>query len=155
MGWQKALLVKFHHPILVTQPWHYTESQHQCYGWNCLQLAAWNWWNWLNAVIRANIQSIHYLNKKGYSHLLTKMFLLILFFTFFSFYFSTTNGHYTTYLEGCFPFHVIFKLSWGHPRQAGHGGEVWQNVVHWGREWQTTSVFLPWEPHEQYEKAKW
>ena len=22
-------------------------------------------------------------------------------------------------------------------------------------EWQTTSVFLPWEPHEQYEKAKW
>ena len=31
---------------------------------------------------------------------------------------------------------------------------VWQNVVHWRREWQTTSVFLPWEPHEQYEKAK-
>ena len=30
----------------------------------------------------------------------------------------------------------------------------WQNVVHWRREWQTTSVFLPWEPHEQYEKAK-
>ena len=33
--------------------------------------------------------------------------------------------------------------------------EIWQNVVHWRREWQTTSVFLPWEPHEQYEKAKW
>ena len=50
------------------------------------------------------------------------------------------------------------KLShamWGHPRQAGHGGEVWQNVVHWRREWQTTSVFLPWESHERYEKAKW
>ena len=50
------------------------------------------------------------------------------------------------------------KLShamWGHPRRAGHGGEVWQNVVHWRREWQTTSVFLPWEPHAQYEKAKW
>ena len=50
------------------------------------------------------------------------------------------------------------KLShamWGHPRWAGHGGEVWQNVVHWRREWQTTSVFLPWKPHEQYEKAKW
>ena len=50
------------------------------------------------------------------------------------------------------------KLShavWGHPRQMGHGGEVWQNVVHWRREWQTTSVFLPWEPQEQqYEKAK-
>ena len=28
----------------------------------------------------------------------------------------------------------------------------WQNVVHWRREWQTTSVFLPWEPHEQYER---
>ena len=28
------------------------------------------------------------------------------------------------------------------------------NVVHWRREWQTTSVFLPGEPHEQYEKAK-
>ena len=39
----------------------------------------------------------------------------------------------------------------GHPRQVGHGGEFWQNVVHWRREWQTTSAFLPWEPHEQYE----
>ena len=29
-----------------------------------------------------------------------------------------------------------------------------KNVVHWRREWQTTSVFLPWEPHEQYGKAK-
>ena len=50
------------------------------------------------------------------------------------------------------------KLShtvWGHPRWMGHGGEVWQNVVHWRREQQTTSVFLPSEPHEQYEKAKW
>ena len=37
----------------------------------------------------------------------------------------------------------------------GHGGEVWQDVVHWRREWQTTSVFLPWELREQYEKAKW
>ena len=41
------------------------------------------------------------------------------------------------------------KLS--HARRAtqdggGHGGDVWQNVVHWRREWQTTSVFLPWEP---------
>ena len=36
----------------------------------------------------------------------------------------------------------------------GHGGEFWQNVVCWRREWQTTSVFLPWDPHEQYEKAK-
>ena len=29
-----------------------------------------------------------------------------------------------------------------------------KNVVHWRREWQSTSVFLPREPHEQYEKAK-
>ena len=28
-------------------------------------------------------------------------------------------------------------------------------MVHWRREWQTTSVFLPGEPHEQYEKAKY
>ena len=33
---------------------------------------------------------------------------------------------------------------WGHPRRTGHG-EVWQNVLHWRREWQTTSVFLPWD----------
>ena len=32
--------------------------------------------------------------------------------------------------------------------------QVWQNVVHWRREWQTTAVFLPLEPHEQYEKVK-
>ena len=44
------------------------------------------------------------------------------------------------------------KLSHAHPGWAGHGGEVWQNVVHWRREWQTTSVFLPWEPHEQYKQ---
>ena len=25
---------------------------------------------------------------------------------------------------------------------------------HWRREWQTTSVFFPREPHKQYEKAK-
>ena len=40
------------------------------------------------------------------------------------------------------------------PRQMGHTGEFWQNLVHRGREWQTTSVFLPWEPHKRYEKAK-
>ena len=31
---------------------------------------------------------------------------------------------------------------------------AWQNLVHWRREWQTTSVFLIWEPHKQYEKEK-
>ena len=42
----------------------------------------------------------------------------------------------------------------GHPERMGQDREFWQNVVHWRREWQATSVFLPWEPHEQYEKAK-
>ena len=36
----------------------------------------------------------------------------------------------------------------------GHGREFWQNVVHRRRQWQTTSIFLPWEPHEKYEKEK-
>ena len=27
-------------------------------------------------------------------------------------------------------------------------------MVHWRRDWQTTSAFLPREPHEQYEMAK-
>ena len=27
-------------------------------------------------------------------------------------------------------------------------------MVHWRREWQATSVFLPREPHEEHEKAK-
>ena len=35
-----------------------------------------------------------------------------------------------------------------------HGGEFWQNMVHWRRECQTTSVFLPCEPHDQYERFK-
>ena len=43
---------------------------------------------------------------------------------------------------------------WGHPRWADHGREVCQNVVHCRREWITTSVFLPGEPNEPYEKAK-
>ena len=34
----------------------------------------------------------------------------------------------------------------------GHGGEVWQNVVHWRREWQTTSVFLPENPMNSMKK---
>ena len=46
------------------------------------------------------------------------------------------------------PYHI------GPPNTDGSWWKFWQNVVHWRREWQTTSVFLPWEPHEQYEKAK-
>ena len=36
----------------------------------------------------------------------------------------------------------------------GNGGEFWQNIVHWRREWQAISLLLPWEPQEQYEKGK-
>ena len=39
--------------------------------------------------------------------------------------------------------------------QSGHGGEVWQHVVHWRREWRTTSVFLPWKPHDQCRKQNY
>ena len=43
---------------------------------------------------------------------------------------------------------------WSHWRWTSHGGEFWQNGAHWRRERQTTSVFLPWEHHEHYKKAK-
>ena len=36
------------------------------------------------------------------------------------------------------------------PRQIGHAGDFWQN---WRNEWQTTPVYLPWEPHELYKRA--
>ena len=42
----------------------------------------------------------------------------------------------------------------GHARRMGHGGELWQNMVHWRRKWQTAPVFLSWEPHIEYEMAK-
>ena len=32
-----------------------------------------------------------------------------------------------------------------------HGGEFWQNLVHRRRQWQNTSVLLPWESHEHYQ----
>ena len=49
------------------------------------------------------------------------------------------------------------KLShavWGHPRRMGHGGEVWQNVVHCRKEWQTTSVFYLENPMNSMKKQK-
>ena len=64
---------------------------------------------------------------------------------------TSQSDHRTTALSSS------MKLShavWGLPKWMGHGGEVRQNVVHWRSEWQNTSVFLPWEPHEQYQKAK-
>ena len=42
----------------------------------------------------------------------------------------------------------------GHPRLMDHGEKVWQNVVHWRMEWQTNSVFLPWEHHEVWKGKK-
>ena len=39
----------------------------------------------------------------------------------------------------------------GYPIWMGHSREFWQNMIHWRREWQTTSVNLPWEPHEMYQ----
>ena len=49
---------------------------------------------------------------------------------------------------------AFFIVQLSHPYMATGKTIAWQNVVHWRREWQTTSVFLPWEPHEPYEKAK-
>ena len=40
----------------------------------------------------------------------------------------------------------------GPPKMDGSWWRVLTNRVHWRRERQTTSVFLPWEPHEQDEK---
>ena len=54
---------------------------------------------------------------------------------------------YSAFFVFCFCF--CFK-SWLPEAQP----EFTLYVVHWRREWQATSVFLPWEPHEQYEKAK-
>ena len=76
-------------------------------------------------------------------------------------------------LQGIFPTHglnlglpdcrqMLYHLSHqGNPHQGLGLKKEFDNywefkvVVHWRREWQTTSVFLPWESHEQYEKAKW
>ena len=35
-----------------------------------------------------------------------------------------------------------------HPRWTGHSGEFWPDMIHWRSEWQTTPVYLPWEPHK-------
>ena len=41
-----------------------------------------------------------------------------------------------------------------HPRRTGRSEGSWKNVIHWRREWQTTPVYLLWEPHELHKKAK-
>ena len=53
---------------------------------------------------------------------------------------------------------IAFITIWNYFRCCPLEKRMWStgkgNVVHWRREWQTTSVFLPWEPHEQHEKVK-
>ena len=41
-----------------------------------------------------------------------------------------------------------------HLRWTSHSEEFWQTVIRWRRTWWPTPVFLPWEPHDQYEKTK-
>ena len=36
----------------------------------------------------------------------------------------------------------------------GHGGEFWQNLVHWRREWQNTSVVLLENPIKSMKRQK-
>ena len=42
----------------------------------------------------------------------------------------------------------------GIPKTDRSWWRILKKVVHWKRKWQATSVFLPQEPHGQYEKAK-
>ena len=42
----------------------------------------------------------------------------------------------------------------GHPRWTGYGGQFWQKVIHWRRQWQTISVFLPWSPMNRMKRQK-
>jgi len=42
----------------------------------------------------------------------------------------------------------------GHPRWTGHGGKFWQNMAYRRREWQTPSVFLTQETHEQFSSVQ-
>ena len=64
---------------------------------------------------------------------------------------TNRNDHMTTALSNSLKLKPYLV---GPPRQTDHGEEFWQNMVHWKMEWQTTSAFLPWELHEQYEKSK-
>ena len=43
----------------------------------------------------------------------------------------------------------------GHPRWMGNSREFWQNVIGWRKEWQTTPVYLPWEPHELHKRKQY
>ena len=56
---------------------------------------------------------------------------------------SQTLAHLITQITTLSNSMKLSHAMWGHPRETGHGGEVWQNVAHWRREGQTTSVFMP------------
>ena len=43
---------------------------------------------------------------------------------------------------------------YGHPRRTGHGGDFWQNVVHWRRECQTISVLCLENPMNSMKRQK-
>ena len=67
---------------------------------------------------------------------------------------SPFMDHGLVVVKGLVQLHEVMSHAMqGHPRQTGHSGEFWQNVVH-RKEWQLTPVFLPQKSHEQYEKAK-
>ena len=55
---------------------------------------------------------------------------------------KTSQSNYTMTTAFSNSMKLSHALS-GHPGWARHGEEFRQNVVHWRREWQTTSVFLP------------
>ena len=42
----------------------------------------------------------------------------------------------------------------GHPIWMSHSREFWQTMIHLRREWQTTLVYLPRDPHEWYKRRK-
>ena len=59
----------------------------------------------------------------------------------------------TNHLVLCCPLFLLPSM-FSSSRSLPDGGGLWQNVIHWRRERQTTSAFMPWEPHKWYEKAK-
>ena len=60
---------------------------------------------------------------------------------------STRNSTGTGRAPGMLSSHTV-------PKGISLLASTWQNAIHWRRQWQIISIFLPWEPHEQYEKAK-
>ena len=52
-------------------------------------------------------------------------------------------------VQGTLKSHLQWRLQWGLHSSV----KLWWNMVHQRREWQTTPVFLPQEPHDQYEKV--